>query len=623
MPRKRTPEEFIKKVKETRPDYEVLSEYVNNSTKVKVRHECGYEYEVTPGHLLDGRGCPKCARESKRKKLSAEPATRFYSALNNMGFELVDPNFVYTNCFEKVALRCKKCGRVCYKTPANLVRGHGCKHCSQAKAMSREKFVKLLEEKAPDWELAGDYSGMKQKTLFVHKVCGAKYEKRPENLFANPEACKFCNAKRLSASHEDFLERVKSKTDYEILSRYVNSNTKIHVRHKKCGHDFWTLPLTFARREEGCPFCKNNIISKKATTPPDVFAKQIEAIDGFKLLTSYINARMPIKLLHEKCGKTFETTPANFLRCHTCPYCKNSQGENEMYEFVKGLVDEEVVHGDRTHLENRRELDIWLPSRNLAIEYDGLFIHSDYGLSLAHKGWTEKQVAGYALWKTNECHKQGIRLIHFFEDEWIKQREIVEDKIRAILKIPAQKIFARKLTLQPVSPEEASAFYNKNHIQGGSKYSLTIGLFDGDELVAAQSFRRGSRRKDQARGSWELVRYATKLGTVVVGGFSRCLKWFEREYSPREIVSFADLRVCDKDNNVYIRNGFVADETQTPQYWYVKGLNRWHKSAFRKQGFKSKYPKIYSPSKTEAEMAKEAGLLVIHDCGKIRYVKTF
>lgn len=605
------------------PDYEVLSEYVNNSTKVRVRHKCGYEYEVTPGHLLDGRRCPKCSQESKRKKLSAESATRFYSALHDMEFELVDPNFVYTNCFEKVALRCKKCGRESYKTPANLVRGHGCKHCSQAKAMSKEKFIKLLEEKAPDWGLASDYSGMKQKALFVHKICGTKYEKKPENLLAKPEACRFCNAKRLSSSHEAFLERVKNKTDYEVLSRYVNSNTKVHIRHKKCGHDFWTLPLTFAKREEGCPFCKGQTISSRVTTSPEVFAKQIEAIEGFKLLTSYVNIRTPVTLIHEKCNRTFKTTPVNFLRCHSCPYCKNSQGENEMYEFVKSLVKEEVVHGDRTHLENRRELDIWIPSRNLAIEFDGLFIHSNYGLIRSHEGWTEKQAAGYSLWKTKECHKQGIRLVHFFEDEWVKQREIVEDKIRAILEAPTCKIFARKLVLQPISPKEASAFYNKNHIQGESKYSLTIGLFDKEELVAAQSFRRGSRRENQPEGSWELVRYATKLGTVVVGGFSRCLKWFERECSPKEIVSFADLRVCDQDNNVYVKNGFIADEIQAPQYWYVKGMNRWHKSAFRKQGFKRKFPKIYSPVKTESQMAKEAGLLTIYDCGKIRYVKKY
>lgn len=68
----KTSEEFIKEL----PDgYELLSEYKNNRTKVKLKHECGFCYETTPGNLLalknedkySTRGlCPKCTRKRSR-----------------------------------------------------------------------------------------------------------------------------------------------------------------------------------------------------------------------------------------------------------------------------------------------------------------------------------------------------------------------------------------------------------------------------------------------------------------------------------------------------------------------------------------------------------------------------
>ncbi|MCA7081975.1 hypothetical protein LGL73_14645, partial [Staphylococcus aureus] len=43
-------------------DYTVLSEYKNNHTKIKMRHEvCGTEYEVSPTAVTNNHSrCPKC-----------------------------------------------------------------------------------------------------------------------------------------------------------------------------------------------------------------------------------------------------------------------------------------------------------------------------------------------------------------------------------------------------------------------------------------------------------------------------------------------------------------------------------------------------------------------------------
>lgn len=62
-------EEFTKIVKElVNEDYQVLGEYVNIQTHIKMKHTvCGYEYMVTPQNFKAGRRCPKC-NESKGER---------------------------------------------------------------------------------------------------------------------------------------------------------------------------------------------------------------------------------------------------------------------------------------------------------------------------------------------------------------------------------------------------------------------------------------------------------------------------------------------------------------------------------------------------------------------------
>ena len=57
-------ERFIEEVREINPTIEILSEYTNNKTKVLARClVCNHEWNVVPASLLNGHGCPVCARK--------------------------------------------------------------------------------------------------------------------------------------------------------------------------------------------------------------------------------------------------------------------------------------------------------------------------------------------------------------------------------------------------------------------------------------------------------------------------------------------------------------------------------------------------------------------------------
>jgi len=64
---------------------------------------------------------------------------------------------------------------------------------------------------------------------------------------------------------------------------------------------------------------------------------------------------------------------------------------------------------------NCLELDIYLPEYNVAIEFNGLYWHSEL--------YKEKD---YHLNKTLECKKKGVDLLHIFEDDWVFKQDIIK-----------------------------------------------------------------------------------------------------------------------------------------------------------------------------------------------------
>lgn len=137
--------------------------------------------------------------------------------------------------------------------------------------------------------------------------------------------------------------------------------------------------------------------------------------------TDYQN-KYPFRCL--ECGNEFKDHlySGNVPRCRECnpTGCRSSNKENEVFEFVQKCVDGEVRQNVNGVIDG--ELDIFIPFQNLAIEFDGLYWHSEEG------GKYEKN---YHLKKTQACEEKGIHLIHIFEDEWETQE--IKQKIKEIL----------------------------------------------------------------------------------------------------------------------------------------------------------------------------------------------
>jgi len=200
-----------------------------------------------------------------------------------------------------------------------------------------------------------------------------------------------------------------------------------------------------------------------------------------------------------------------------------------------------------------------------------------------------------------------------FEDEWIYKQNIVKSRIKNILGLTENKIYARKCVVKLVDRKIAKEFIEKNHIQGNTVFKYAYGLFYDNELVSIMTF--GKLRKnlgnESKEGCYELIRFCNKLDTNVIGGASKLLNYFINEHNPIQIISYADRRWSQ--GNMYEKLGFTFVHDSQPNYFYIIGDKRYNRFAFRKNILVEKYncPKDV----TERDFCISQKWYRIYDCG--------
>ena len=313
-----------------------------------------------------------------------------------------------------------------------------------------------------------------------------------------------------------------------------------------------------------------------------------------------------------KCGNEFEqeiyTTGLGesrmVPRCEKCfPLCGSSIAEKEMRDWIGTFYDGEIISRDQSVLGGRKELDIYIPNKKLAIEFDGLYWHS------------EKCGKGkyYHLNKTLACERRGVRLIHVFEDEWLEKRELVKDRIRTIICGGETRIYARKCEVREIGAREAGDFLDANHIQGSDHSSIRYGLFYENELASVMTFGKPRFNKNY---DFELIRFASKLGVQVIGGASRLLAHFREEHSG-SIVSYADRRYST--GGLYRALGFEKISESRPNYWWVRQGMRLSRYQCQKRNLPKVLGGAFNESLSESENMAANGFWRMFDCGNLVY----
>jgi hypothetical protein len=351
---------------------------------------------------------------------------------------------------------------------------------------------------------------------------------------------------------------------------------------------------------------KKNILNKIMCDLPD-------SINFIDKKYNKNNTDVIIHLFCKKCQLDFSINRQLFvnrkaLNNEICLKCNpissgRSKREIEVYDFIKENYDGKILLNSKDIIS--KEIDIYLPDLNLAFEFNGLYWHSDL--------YKEKN---YHLNKTEECLNLGIKLIHIWEDDWDLKKEILKSIISNKLG-KSGKIWARNCKVREIFDNKVvKDFLEENHIQGFVGSVVKLGLYKDDELLSIITFgnlRRSLGNKPKA-GCYELIRFCNKKNYTVIGGASKLLKYFIKNYKPIEIVSYSDK--SRSDGNMYEKLGFeLVSETKPNYYWVIDGIRK-HRFNFRKDKLVKEGA---NSNKTELEIMSEKGYYRIFDCGSKKW----
>lgn len=484
-----------------------------------------------------------------------------------------------------------------------MLKNHGVEICSQSEQIKQKIKQTNLEKYGNACSLHGPSVSAKTKQTNLEKY-------GHENPFGSPSIIE----KSTNTLNERFGGRGLAST--AILGKYTDASIdRYGVIHPSMAPAF-KEQLQITSLEKYGVDCvlkvgavrEKGLKTKRKNYNADNWPARLEKIknEGCVELSSdqeWVGADHKYEWAHLACGTQF----AHSLECGIsprCPTCKpTSKPQQEIVDFIKSISSLELRINDRAQIAPL-ELDIFIPELNIAIEFNGVYWHSDH-LQLDKK---------YHLNKTLLCEQKGIRLIHIFEDEWINKTGIVKSRIRNMF-TACRKIFARKCSIREIQSPLKKEFLNEAHLQGNDSSSVHIGLFHQDELVQVMTFGKSRFNKNY---QYELVRCASAIDCSVVGGGSKLLKYFIDTYNPESIITYADRRWSI--GNFYNQLGFEHIHNSGPNYFYVAHgtFTRENRLKFQKHKLQNLL-EVYDSSKTETENVLANGYYRLWDCGNMAF----
>lgn len=500
--------------------------------------------------------------------------------------------------YRKVWFTCESCGIGILQTYSNYLKqkeGKFCRSCRNKHTMNKpERKLKAKQHMETQWQ---DEEYKKNISKSLSKGC-KKAWKKDDGTRSKIVSEITSNALKEKWKDNKFIEYQK-KVQKETHNKPENIE-----KHRKISKKQWENK---EYRKQQSELKKGKNAHNKYTTK--IISKKLRKINWF-LLSEYLSAREYILVCCNK-KHIFKTIWNTIQQEHGCPYClktkQYSKPEKEIAKYIKSL-NINIIENNR-NIISPLELDIVIPEHKLAIEHCGTYHHSE----------ALQKNNNYHLDKLKKANEAGYRLITIFGDEWLNKKNIVKKRLRYILGLEKNKIYARKCDIKEIDTKKAKEFIDKHHIQGYGNSIIKLGAFYNNKLVAVMTFSKPSlakgRKDTSSINKFELNRFCTS--TNIIGIASKLLKYFQRNYEWKEIYSYADRRWSE--GNLYEKIGMKFIKNTKPNYWYRKNSSkRHHRFEFRKDVLKNKL-EIFDPNKTEYQNMKDNKWDRIWDCGNKLY----
>lgn len=282
------------------------------------------------------------------KKLTNE---EFLTKLRSIHGEDYTPLEDYKGVTKLMNVKHNVCGRIYETTPDKLYSG-GCSECGYIKTKTKQRKTneqfkqEVFNLTGDEYLFLEDYVNTGTKLKVTHTKCNHTYTVTPRD-FLSGRRCPNCKGERISKgvtkNHAYFVGKLGDDLgdEYELLSKYENSRTKLTVHHTVCGLTYQVSPHHLLNGKR-CPECwkeSNGLMLRKSNAQ---FVKELGTtwLEDYELLSEYVKQTVKVKVKHKRCGCEFEVIPDSLLRGSGCPHCNESRGEQQVRTW---LIDNDIA----------------------------------------------------------------------------------------------------------------------------------------------------------------------------------------------------------------------------------------------------------------------------------------
>lgn len=338
--------------------------------------------------------------------------------------------------------------RISNRTKSN--KPTGCPYCSNQKVLAGvNDLLTLFPQVAEEWHpvknsLKSDkvFARTNKQVWWLGK-CGHEWNMRISDRTLSNNGCPYCSGKRILKGFNDLGTLKPSlllEWDYEknkIDPQQISAGRKEKVWWKCTKGHSWDAFINERTNGHGCPLCSGRRfvsgVNDLATRFPHLIIEW--DFERNKFLPSSLSANSFEKVWW-KCsvGHSWQTQ-INYrthggTKCPTCFLSGVSQMEQDLTKVVEALVkDKSAVQNNSRKIIPPKELDIYLPDLNIAIEFNGNYWHSDDVL-LATYNMTADE---YHTMKRTMCEDKGITLFFVWEHDWCNFYEEVVEALEQVI----------------------------------------------------------------------------------------------------------------------------------------------------------------------------------------------
>lgn len=174
-------------------------------------------------------------------------------------YDLVGDEYTFLDSYQgaltKIRVKHNKCGNIYDVTPNKFAIGTRCPYCNGNHKKTDAEFKKIVFNLVgSEYTFLDNYVNNYTKLKVKHNKCGHIYKVLPSN-FLKGARCYYCYGNPRK-TNDQFKKEIFGLVgdEYTFLDAYVNNNTKLKVKHNKCGHTYEVIPGGFLQGHR-CPYC--------------------------------------------------------------------------------------------------------------------------------------------------------------------------------------------------------------------------------------------------------------------------------------------------------------------------------------------------------------------------------